>query len=312
MEELPKRQAKSPWLFLMFQLPARAASQRVGVWRKLRKYGALPWRDSAYILPNTSANLEKFQWLLSEIRKGRGRGSVLRVADIEGLTRRQVVAMFNDARRSEYERLIRDLRQALRKTGPQEGRAGSPQKFRHRLGEITALDFFGCPLRRDAERLLGELEGRLQGAGVRRKTRNLQTYRGRVWMTRPRPEVDRVASAWLIRRFIDPKAKFVFSADPLAHTGAIRFDMFEGEFTHEGENCTFETLLHRFDLREARLRALSEMVHNADLEDDKFKRSEGFAVQAILQGWARMGWSDAEILRKGFDLFDSLYHMVPG
>lgn len=312
MKKASKRQDSSPWLFLMFQLPARAASQRVSVWRKLKKYGALPWRDSAYILPNTPAHLEKFQWLLAEIRKHRGSGSVLRVADIEGLTHRQVVAMFNDMRRSEYERLIRELRQESRKKRVRDGagRSGSAQKFRRRFEEISAVDLFECPLRREAQRLLGVLEGRLQDENVRREARNLQAYRGQTWMTRPRPEVDRVASAWLIWRFIDPGAKFVFSADPPANPGAIRFDMFEGEFTHEGEDCTFETLLRRFNLRDTRLPAIAQIVHDADLEDGKFGRLEGFAIQAILQGWARMGWSDEEVLRRGFDLYDALYQML--
>jgi hypothetical protein len=297
----------------MFQLPARAASQRVSVWRKLKKYGALPWRDSAYILPNTPAHLEKFQWLLAEIRKHRGSGSVLRVAEIEGLTHRQVVTMFNDARLAEYERLLRDLSQALQKKSVRDGagRAGAAQKLRRHFEEISALDFFGCPLRREAEKMLGELDARLDTANEQGKARKLHVYRGRVWLTRPRPGVDRVGSAWLIRRFIDPKSRFVFSADPRAHPGAIRFDMFEGEFTHEGDDCTFETLLRRFDLREPRLRSIARIVHDADLEDGKFGRVEGFVIQNLLEGWARMGWSDEEILRRGFDLYDALHHMLP-
>src|SRR5574337_1297260 len=104
----------TPWLVFMFTLPVQRARQRVRVWRKLRKYGALAWKNSAYILPYTHANLEKFQWLAAEIRKDRGDASVLKVARIEGTPDKQIVGMFNQARARDYERLIRDSRLALR------------------------------------------------------------------------------------------------------------------------------------------------------------------------------------------------------
>ncbi len=137
-------------------------------------------------------------------------------------------------------------------------------------------------------------------------------YRGRIWMTRPRPEVDRVGSAWLIKHFIDPKARFAFSSDPHTYPGAIRFDMFEGEFTHVGDNCTFETLLKRFELRDRRLRLIAQIVHDADLDDDKFGRAGGRAIDLIFKGWARTDWPDEEILKKGFVLFDGLYLSLGG
>ncbi len=299
----------APWLLFMFQLPAQSASQRVRVWRKLQKYGALPWKNSAYILPHRPANLEKFQWLAADIRKHHGDASIVRVAQIEGTPDKQVISLFNRAREHDYNRLIRELRLALRGAAGRNKPQGALGRLNRRLTEIAALDVFGCSRKREAEMLMKALEerarpGRSPGAVSRKK---IEAYRGSMWMTRPRPEVDRVASAWLITNFVDPKAKFIFSSDPQAHARAVRFDMFEGEFTHVGDDCTFETLVKRFNLRNKRLRLIAQIVHDADLEDNKFGRAEGKAIDSILKGWGKMDFGDEEILRKGFDLFEGLY-----
>jgi hypothetical protein len=303
---------KAPWLFLIFQLPARKASARVSVWRKLQKYGALAWKNAAYILPHNAGNLEKFQWLAAEVRKHHGEASIAEVLRIEGHTERQMIALFNQARQRDYETLIGELRFALRPSGRsgRNNRRDLLARVNRRLAEIAALDVFGCGKRKEAERLIKEMEsqhrlGTAEDAPIRRQ--QVREFRGRVWMTRPRPEVDRVASAWLIRRFIDPRARFVFSPDPNDHPGALRFDMFEGEFTHFGDDCTMETLLKFFGLRDKRLRAIAQIVHDADLEDNKFRSAEGRAVDFTLKGWGKMKWADMKILRRGFELFDALY-----
>lgn len=304
----------APWLFFMFQLPAQSASQRVSVWRKLQKFGALPWKNSAYLLPHTPGNLEKFQWLTAQIRKYHGDASIVQVARVEGYSRKRIIALFNQARERDYERLAREITLALRAaTRRENGRGpGVFARLNRRLSDIAVLDSFGCPKRKEAEALLKELEGRLRGdhppeTPARRRFRE---FRGRLWMTRPRPEVDRVASAWLIRHSIDPRAKFTFSPDPRAHPRAVRFDMYEGEFTHVGEDCTFETLLKRFGLRDRRLRLIGQIVHDADLEDNKFGRAEGKAIDLIIKGWGKIGLADEEILRRGFELFEALYNML--
>lgn len=311
MEVTDTSDVNPPWLFFMFRLPAQRASQRVKVWRKLQRYGALAWNNSAYILPHTPSNLEKFQWLTREVRKHRGDASILKVTQIEGTTHKQVTALFNVARVKDYKRLVRDARFALRsassRSAAQLRRVFA--RLNQRLTEIASIDVFGCTKRKEAEASLKELEARTQGGGPTDGPRReaIRGYQGCTWMTRPRPGVDRVASAWLIKNFIDRRARFTFSSDPHARDGAIRFDMFEGEFTHVGDDCTFETLLKRFRPRDRRLRRIAQIVHDADLDDHKFGRTEGKAIDEILIGWAKMGWSDAEILKRGFDLYDALY-----
>ncbi len=301
-----------PWLFFIFHLPGWRASERVTIWRKLQKYGALTWKNAAYILPHTASNLEKLQWLAAEVRKYRGEASVVEVARIEGTSDKALRALFNDARARDYQALIEDTRFALRPSGQHNGAVprGALARLNRRLGEIVGVDVFACPRRKEAEALLKQLEAQSRQARAQvpaPEARKTSQVRSRTWMTRPRPEVDRVASAWLIRHFIDPRARFVFSSDPHAHPGALRYDMFEGEFTHVGDNCTFEMLLKRFELRDRRLVALAQLVHDADLEDNKFGRPEGRALDLIFKGWGRKGVPDAEILRRGFELYDALY-----
>jgi hypothetical protein len=309
-----KNEKKPSWLFFMFQLSAKRASKRVTVWRKLQKYGALNWDNCAYVLPLDSSNLEKFHWLAAEVRKYQGEASVVEVPRIHGCNQNQVVARFNNARASQYATLIRDARLALRAAAK---RSKAQQlldfsRLNRRLADLKAIDFFGCGKSKEAEDLLKELEARARGSGTgdRGSYKKIGEYRGRMWQTRPRPEVDRVGSAWLIQHFIDPQAKFVFSADAEAHPDAVRFDMFGGEFTHVGDECTFETLLKHVKLGDKRLEQIAQMIHDGDLEDNKFGRAEGKAIELITKGWGKMDWTDEEILRKGFELFDALYLTV--
>jgi len=307
-------ETSTSWVFFMFQLSARRASKRVSVWRKLQKYGALNWKNCAYILPLNSTNLERLQWLAAEIQKYQGESSVVEVPRIHGHTNKQVITMFNSARALQYEGLVRDLRLALR-AAVRRSKAEQLLAFsrlNRRLTDLSTIDFFGCGRRKQAEELMKELEARARGNGPYHRGNHQKPgqYRSRVWQTRPRPEVDRVGSAWLIRHFIDGEAKFVFSSDPDAHPGAIRFDMFGGDFTHVGDDCTFETLLKHFNLRDKPLQQIAQIIHDADLEDDKFGRPEGRAIELITKGWGKMDWPDEEILRKGFELFDALYLTV--
>lgn len=305
-------QQPPPWLFFMFQLPARQASRRVSVWRRLKAYGALGWRNSAYVLPNTADNLERLHWLAKEMRKYSGEASVVVVQHVEGVSDKDLRAAFNAHREREYERLVRLLRAALKK-----GRRGSARaewtRLQRQFEKIVQTDYFQSAHRRDAEALLRQLERRVQeqegAAQAARPAR--EGYKGRTWMTRPRPAIDRVASAWLIRNFIDPEASFAFAANVAENPDAIAFDMYDGEFTHEGDSCTFEVLRRRFALKESRLEVISEMVHDADLEDDKFHRAEGAVLHSVFQGWAALGWTDEEILGQGFRVLDGLFRSLP-
>jgi hypothetical protein len=303
------KKSASAWLLLTFTLPTKRASQRVEVWRKLQRYGTVPLGNSGSLLPNNPVNEERFQWLATVIRKYGGDASIVHVQGIDNISTPQLIGRFAEVRAREYQELIRQLDEfsAL----PRHKRAvGRLSRLRSRFQEIVEVDFFDSPLQKRVGELLASADA------VRLKTRtsekpkiNPQEYKSRVWVTRPRPGVDRCASAWLIRRFIDSKARFAFAPEEQVPRGAVPFDMFhERGFGHRGDDCTFETLQKEFRIRDRRIKVISEIIHDADLVDDKFGRKEGYGIDEVLKGWARQGTSDGELLDRGMQLIEGLYY----
>jgi hypothetical protein len=297
----------------LFNLPAKQSSDRVKVWRRLKKFGSVQLKTSTYVLPDEAVHYERFQWLAKEIVDTGGEATLVRVKDIEGMPHAAMVAMFNDARARDYDeiaepltRLIKDRK--ARKTSA-ETFSSELEKIRRRFQEIKEIDYFQSSRGDDLQRLFQKAEslGSFKKKPETKARLRIEDYRGKTWITRPRPEIDRVGSAWLIRKFIDVGAKFVFANTPAEFPTAIPYDMFEVEFSHHGDCCTFETLVERFRIRDRAVLRLAELIHDADVEDDKFHRIEGFGVEQIFKGWGKQGLKDQEILLKGFECFDGLY-----
>ena len=301
------RDADTRWLMLTFTLPTKRASKRVEVWRTLQRYGAVPLGNSGYLLPNNSSNRERFEWLAQMIRKHAGEASVVSVQSIDNLSTPQLVARFAEARSREYQEIIRDVQKVSRFAIQKRG-TRRISRLRERFREIVEIDFFGNPLQKRLEELFARADA--APAATKKSTKaNPKDYIGRVWVTRPRPGIDRSASAWLIRNFIDKKARFTFAMERNVPRDAVPFDMFQGGgFGHRGEDCTFETLRKEFNVRDARVVAIGEMVHDADLNDGKFGRKEAFGVDEVLKGWARKGMPDKELLERGMEMIEGLYH----
>jgi hypothetical protein len=297
------------WLFLLFNLPAKQSSDRVKVWRRLKKFGAIQLKTSTYVLPDEPVHYERFQWLAKEIVDTGGEATLVRVKDIEGMPHAAIVALFNEARAREYDELLEPLNLLIKDGKARKQSPNQLQKLRQRFQEIRDIDYFQSSRGEDLQRLLQKAEA-LEVPKKKPETimrLRADDYRGKLWVTRPRPEIDRVGSAWLIHKFIDASAKFVFGNAPAEFPKAIPYDMFEVEFSHHGDNCTFETLIHRFGIRDRAVLRLAELIHDADVEDDKFHRVEGFGIEQIFKGWAKQGLSDQEILAKGFECFEALY-----
>lgn len=301
------------WLFLLFNLPAKQSSDRVKVWRRLKKFGAIQLKTSTYVLPDEPVHYERFQWLAKEITDVGGEATLVRVKDIEGMPHAAMVAMFNEARARDYEDIVEPFNQLIRDSKARKRSAeifsGQLQKLRHRFQEIREIDYFQSPRGEDVQRLLQKAEALESPKKKPQTTKRLRVedYRDKMWLTRPRPEIDRVGSAWLIRRFIDNGAKFVFAKTPAEFSEGIPYDMFEVELSHHADSCTFETLIQRFGIRDRAVLQLAELIHDADMEDDKFHRVEGFGVEQIFKGWAKQGLADQQILSKGFECFEALY-----
>jgi hypothetical protein len=297
----------SPWLLLIFSLPAKSASQRVDVWRKLQRYGMLALRSAGYLLPNSPANQERMEWLAAAIRAYKGQSSVVEVQAFDDLSDEQLKALFQEARSRDYQKLLHDAKKLVASV-PCRKPAGRLNRIRRRLQELQDIDFFGNPLRAKLEGFLSSVEAQEDGTMRSSPTRKSSQYLNRQWITRPRPGIDRVSSAWLIRRFIDSKARFLFAPDPDTHANAVPFDMFCPQgFGHRGEDCTFETLCKEFALRDKKVKRIAQIIHDADLGDDKFGRAEGEGLDRVLHGWAKQDLPDDELLRRGMDLIEGLY-----
>ena len=308
------------WLFLVHQIPPKPDYFRVKVRRRLARLGAVALKSTVYVLPWSASTLEDFQWLRREIAD-EGGGAILCEAQlVEGITDAELEGLFRRDRDTDYEAIAADAGAALarirtRKLNVDE-RAEietAVARLRVRLREVAELDFFESDGRSAAERAIDALAARVSGGAGTRKVSERERERittGRVWVTRRDVFVDRIASAWLIRTFIDAGAefKFVFDTGHRSRPGEIRFDMFDAEYTHVGDKCTFEVLLERFGLEgDAALRSIGEIVHDIDVKDGKFARPEAAGVEQLLTGIVRGTPADAERLVAGGALFKSLY-----
>jgi hypothetical protein len=300
------------WLLLLYALPARKGTSRVSLWRQLKKSGAIALKSSTYVLPDEPQHRERFQWLAQQVRESGGDATLIHATDIEGTSDDEIVRMFNAARAEDYSSFVADIETviAANRRKPGENFAVELERFASRFEEIRQLDFFNAPQAEEARMQLDRART-LHAKKVRAPaTLSSKRFVGRTWLTRPRPEIDRVGSAWLIRRFIDPKARFVFASDPKKHPEALPYDMADVEFSHHGDDCTFETLVKRFALDDPALRQIAEMVHATDIDDGKFARPEAVGIDRVLKGWGRLGLSDEALLEKGGECFDALYEFL--
>ncbi len=314
------------WMLLIHQIPPRPAYLRVKIGRHLHRIGAVAIKNSVYALPRDDETQEDFQWVLREVVKGGGDASIVEARFIDGLSDEQVIAMFQSAREEDYREIAEQAREvaaSLPKRGPPpENRrievANHIARLRQRLSELDGIDFFGAPGREIAEGIVSGMEARMKPSveshEPAKPTLGREEYRGRTWVTRSGIKVDRMASAWLIRKFIDPQARFKFvpakGYEP--EKGELRFDMFEAEFTHEGDLCTFEVLLDRFGLAEPALRSIAEIVHDVDVKDAKYGREEAPGVGQVVNGIAAAHPDDEARLGRGTALFDDLYALHSG
>ena len=307
------------WLVLIHQIPPHPSYLRVKVGRRLQALGAVAVKNSVYVLPIGDEALEDFQWVRREIVSGGGDASVCEARFVEGLSDASVEALFNTAREADYAALAEEAR-AQQASGTRRGkRAAKPKeqieaglvRLRKRLAEIVEIDFFGASGRDAVDGLLSAIESSLRAPRAETETDQAAPpdVRGRTWVTRTGVHVDRIASAWLIRRFIDPAARFEFvrGHDHPVEPGQLRFDMFEGDFTHEGDLCTFEVLLRRFGLKDPALVRIGQIVHDIDLKDGKFKHAETPGVDHLIAGIAMRHKDDEARIRDGGAAFEALY-----
>lgn len=312
------------WLLLIHQIPLKPAYFRVKIWRRLQSLGAVAIKNSVYVIPRNEETLEDFQWVLREIIEGGGEASICTAGFIEGLTDEHVEALFQVARDADYARIADEVRSALDSvphaapiTDEEAARLYARlSRLKRNFSSVASLDFFSAAGRGPVEALLEQLEARLKETRKRNETEgtktakpDLEELRSRTWVTRKGLYVDRIACAWLIRRFIDPDARFRFVSGKnfRPRTGELRFDMFDGEFTHEGDRCTFEVLLQRFFPDDRVLEQIARIIHDLDLKDAKFKKPETAGIGGLMEGLTSAHQSDEARIERGSALLDDLY-----
>jgi hypothetical protein len=296
-----------PWLLMVFTLPSTKASERVQVWRKLQKFGSIPFRNAGYLLPNTSENRERLVWVAETVRSNRGDASIIEVSSIDDLPENAAQELFRQARDADYEALRKDLE----KLKPRSG-TSSPQalRLRKRFDEVVAMDFFFSKRRNEVQRLFDQLSP-LSVSEKPAKLLSKKEFQNKTWLTRPEPGIDRVSCAWLISRQIDEHPSFAFADKSEGHPEAIPFDMYgRTGFGHEGDRCTFETLCHSFSIKDKKIALIAEAIHDADMEDSKYGRQEGHVLNGILKGWIKQKVEDHELLKRGMDLIEGLYVFI--
>ena len=303
------------WLLFVHQLPAQPSNLRVRTWRRLQQLGALAVKQALYALPDSPTAREDFEWLKAEIEAAGGEASVFVSEMVDSWSTDTLVEEFRRSGEEAYTALAREAEQVLRRLG-RKRRQPSPSRrvlprLRERLAAIERIDFFGSAGRDRVIALLRQIEEWSTGtprSSATEQAEAAQTDRGRLWVTRPRPGVDRLASAFLIRRFVDPEARFAFVTDrDAAPDGAIPFDMFGVEFTHRGELCTFEMLCETFHLDDPALARIAAIVHDLDLKDDRFGAPEASTIGIVLDGLRLTRSDDHELLADGMTLFEALY-----
>ena len=315
------------WLLFFYSLPSKPVRNRMTVWRKLLKAGALSFKGSVYILPYTEEHHEFLTWLVSEVVSLKGEGSFVRVEKIETIDNQQIISLFNQQRETDYQRILKEFDEIERKiTSTRIGGASQDKKnitnqirkCQRDFEDIRKIDFFiskrGLEVGRRLERIVETLNG-LSGTGIEKHSgtiapARIEDYQHKTWATRKRPFVDRFASAWLIKKFIDKNASFAFidekDLDNVAKD-VIPFDIRGGRFTHAGDLCTFEVLMKSFSLKDKTLKKIAEIVHELDLKDDKFRTPEAKGIEDILSGIRKTVKDDHEALEKGMAIFEMLY-----
>lgn len=281
------------WYFFIHTIPPTPLYLRAKVRQKLERVGAVALKNSVYVLPQTEESLEDLEWLAGEIVAGGGQAYVVAGQVLSGISERDLKAAFRDARNTDYAALLEDASTA------------TPERLRRRFADIRQIDFFNAPKRKEAEKMLAKLER----PSPRKSSQKKNVPSGAAWVTRTGIKIDRIASAWLVRRFLDPDARFRFvdAQTWKRRAGEIAFDMTGGDYTHVGDRCTFETLTAAFAVRDRAVQRIAEIVHDIDLKDEKFGRPEAAGIRQLLEGILSAYPKDEQRLERGFALFDDLY-----
>ncbi len=328
MSYIKHKPAGIGWLLFFYSVPSKPVSSRMKIWRRLIKAGSLPFKGAAYILPYSEEHYEFCQWLVSEVDAVGGEAAFIGAEKIETMKDREIIDLFIKHKERDYHDIEKrsealEIKIQSIKKGSGSQAKKTAEAFNKLLKEFEAarkIDFFssktGAILKKKLETLRAELAGidtsytTMQSRAITPK--RAVDYQGKIWITRKRPFIDRMASAWLIKRFIDKNAVFRFADEDekeIEQSGkkTVAFDVMGGEFTHIGDMCTFEVIAGAFGLNEKNIRKIAAIVHELDIKDDKYKTAEARGIEDVLTGIRKTAKNDDDALEKGMAIFEMLY-----
>ena len=314
------------WLFLVHQVLTPNSRERVKVWRSIKKTGAILYRNSVYVLPYSKERLEDFQWVCQEIRDSSGEASVFVSNGQDAKEDRLLRSQFQTARKEDYADLTKAALGLLARLGSARlnrtrGKAlfrklaRDAEQLRASVANVRAIDYFANGPPKELVRYLKTISRQVASSNLESQApTTLQSvqrkdFQKKVWATRDHIHIDRLCSAWFIRRFVDPAAQFVFAPESRLPKDAISFDVLGADFSHHGDRCTFETFLKRFRIQDRGLEKIAELVHDVDLKDHKFGRPEAPGIDAVLNALSAHVNDDRKLLEIGSILLDALYRL---
>ncbi len=307
------------WLLLIHQIPPKPDYFRVKIWRRLRQVGAVALKQSVYVLPPSDQALEDLSWILKEIVEGGGDAFLCESSFLDGPSDEYVVTMFQQARAADYNAIIEDVQSLAEALSEQSDKTGGMtskarvkySRLKKKFEAVLAIDFFNAAERSTAAGGFSKVAALIIGAGEKptKGSSSCKDLKGKTWVTRAGIYVDRIACGWLIKRYIDsaPRFKFVSKSKYTPKKGELRFDMFDGEYTHVGNRCTFEAMVESFGLNDLALGPIGEIVHDIDFKDEKFSRPETTGIASLFSGIAMSREKDEDRMTRGAEILDQLY-----
>lgn len=305
------------WLLLIYQIPAKPSYFRAKIWRRLQQIGAIPIKQAVYAMPNRDQCLEDLSWIAKEIDDRGGEAIILNASLLEGLTDEQVIRLFKQARQADYRVILDEARTLMDAYHSEEMSDPVLLDCRARLRKLiksfTAtvnIDFFPLPEQAQTEAYLDEM-GTIFHRGKGKDTvsvTNEVIFSGCAWVTKSNVYVDRIASAWFIKRFVDNTASFKFIKESHYEPSKneLRFDMREAEYTHQGDMCTFEVLAQTFCPQDRGIKQIAKLIHDIDLKDDSFGLPETAGIHAILDSIVATTSDDHKRIELATTIFNGL------
>ncbi len=312
------------WLFLVHQIQTTNSRERVKIWRLTKKLGAILYRNSVYVLPYDKERLEDFQWLCREINDSKGEASVFITETNNSSEEMEIKRLFIQKRAEEFQTIYKNADNILlqiRSLGSLFGTdtlsvkkiSKETKLLNEEFAELKKIDFFKSANAKLTERRIGEINFMLNSSTSVKQVASIfqshfiKDFQNKIWSTRKNIHIDRISSAWLIKTFIDKKAKFIFTDENKLPANSIKFDSVNGVFTHQGDNCTFETIIKSFGIKDPILMQIAEIVHDIDLKDQKFGKIEASGVDLLIRSISSSSKNDNDTLKLGCEIFNSLY-----